>query len=40
MGYFGRDKLPGPMGLGARTRIIDAFDGINGIVRIIPENQL
>jgi 8-oxo-dGTP diphosphatase len=38
MGYFGRDELPGPMGLGARTRIIDAFDGINGIVRIIPEN--
>ena len=39
MSYFGRDELPEPMGLGARTRIIDAFDGINGIVRVIPENQ-
>ena len=39
MGYFGRDELPGPMGVGARTRTIDAFDGINGIVRVIPENQ-
>lgn len=37
IGYFGRDELPEPMGLGARTRIIDAFDGITGIVRIIPE---
>ena len=25
------------MGLGARTRIIDALDGIKGIVRVIPE---
>jgi hypothetical protein len=37
MGYFGRDELPEPMGLGARTRIVDAFDGITGIVRVIPE---
>lgn len=37
MGYFGRDDLPEPMGLGARTRIIDALDGITGIVRVIPE---
>lgn len=36
MGYFGRDELPEPMGLGARTRIIDALDGITGVVRIIP----
>ncbi len=38
MGYFGRDKLPEPMGLGARTRIIDSLDGIAGIVRVIPES--
>jgi 8-oxo-dGTP diphosphatase len=37
MGYFGRDDLPEPMGLVARTRIIDALDGITGIVRVIPE---
>jgi 8-oxo-dGTP diphosphatase len=37
LGYFGRASLPEPMGLGARTRIIDALDGIKGIVRIIPE---
>jgi 8-oxo-dGTP diphosphatase len=37
MGYFGRDELPEPMGLGARARILDAFDGITGIVRVIPE---
>jgi hypothetical protein len=36
MGYFGRDGLPEPMGLGARTRIIDALDGTTGVVRIIP----
>jgi 8-oxo-dGTP diphosphatase len=38
MGYFGRDELPEPMGLGARTRILDALDGITGIVRVIPES--
>jgi hypothetical protein len=38
MGYFGRGELPEPMGLGARTRIIDALDGISGIVRVIPES--
>jgi 8-oxo-dGTP diphosphatase len=37
MGYFARDDLPQPMGLGTRTRIIDALDGITGIVRVIPE---
>jgi 8-oxo-dGTP diphosphatase len=37
IGYFGRDDLPQPMGLVARTRIIDALDGITGIVRVIPE---
>ena len=37
LGYFGRDELPHPMGFVARTRIIDAFDGIRGIVRVIPE---
>jgi hypothetical protein len=37
MGYFGRDELPEPMGPGARTRIIDAFDGITGILRVIAE---
>jgi 8-oxo-dGTP diphosphatase len=40
MGYFGRDELPEPMGLGARTRIVDAFDGIAGILRVIPEVEL
>ncbi len=38
IGYFGRDDLPEPMGLGARTRIVDALDGITGIVRVIPES--
>jgi 8-oxo-dGTP pyrophosphatase MutT (NUDIX family) len=38
IGYFGRDDLPEPMGLGARTRIIDALDGMTGIVRVIPES--
>jgi 8-oxo-dGTP diphosphatase len=37
MGYFARDELPEPMGLGVRTRVFDAFDGIIGIVRVIPE---
>jgi hypothetical protein len=37
MGYFGRDDLPEPMGLVARTRIMDALDGITGIVRVMPE---
>jgi len=37
MGYFGRGNLPEPMGLGARTRIIDALDAIKGIMRVIPE---
>jgi ADP-ribose pyrophosphatase YjhB (NUDIX family) len=39
MGYFGRDDLPEPMGLVARTRIIDALDGITGIVRVISETN-
>jgi 8-oxo-dGTP diphosphatase len=38
IGYFGRDDLPEPMGLGARTRIVDALDGVTGIVRVIPES--
>ena len=37
MGYFGRDELPEPMGLGPHIRIIDAFDGVTGVVRVIPE---
>ena len=37
IGYFGR-QFPEPMGLGARTRIVDALDGITGIVRVIPES--
>jgi hypothetical protein len=36
MGYFGRSELPEPMGLGVRTRIIDALAGSAGIMRIIP----
>jgi len=35
MGYFRRSELPEPMGLGVRTRIIDALDGAAGVVRII-----
>ena len=38
MGYFAREELPEPMGLGARTRILDALDGITGVVRVIPES--
>jgi len=38
-GYFGRHDLPEPMGLGVRTRIIDALDGAKGIVRIISETH-
>jgi 8-oxo-dGTP diphosphatase len=37
IGYFCRDELPEPMGLVARTRIIDALDGIKGIVRVFAE---
>jgi ADP-ribose pyrophosphatase YjhB (NUDIX family) len=37
MGYFSRGNLPEPMGLGARIRIIDALDGMKGIMRVIPE---
>ena len=36
MDYFGRYELSKPMGLGARTRIIDALDGVTGVMRIIP----
>jgi 8-oxo-dGTP diphosphatase len=32
MGYFGRDELPMPMGIGATTRIVDALDGVSGVV--------
>jgi 8-oxo-dGTP diphosphatase len=39
MGYFCRSELPEPMGLGVRTRIIDALDGATGIVRVIPETH-
>jgi 8-oxo-dGTP diphosphatase len=38
IGYFGRDELPEPMGLGVRTRILDALDGTIGVVRVIPES--
>jgi NADH pyrophosphatase NudC (nudix superfamily) len=30
MDYFGRYELHQPMGLGARTRIIDALEGVTG----------
>jgi hypothetical protein len=30
MGYFGRDALPMPIGIGATTRIVDALDGLAG----------
>lgn len=38
LGYFGRADLPSPMRLGVRTRIIDALDGVNGVVRVIPDD--
>jgi 8-oxo-dGTP diphosphatase len=37
IGYFGRNELPQPMGFVARTRIIDALDGMKGVVRVISE---
>jgi 8-oxo-dGTP diphosphatase len=37
IGYFGRHELPEPMGFVARTRIIDALDGVKGILRVVPE---
>jgi hypothetical protein len=37
LGYFSRDDLPEPMGLGVRTRIIDALDGVTEMFRVIPE---
>jgi hypothetical protein len=30
-------ELPEPMGLVARARIMDALNGVTGIVRVIPE---
>jgi hypothetical protein len=36
MDYFGPYELPQAMGLGARTRIIDALEGVTAVVRIIP----
>ena len=39
LGYFRRDELPEPMSFGVRTRIIDALNGVTGIVRIIPETH-
>ena len=38
--YFGRNELPEPMGVVAHTRIIDALDGIRGIVRVFPETTV
>ena len=37
MGYFSRDDLPEPMGLVARTRVIDALDDVTGIVHVMHE---
>jgi 8-oxo-dGTP diphosphatase len=37
LGYFSRDDLPEPMGVGARMRVIDALDGVTGVMRIVPE---
>ena len=34
-GYFGRDQLPDPMTLAARSRILDALDVNCGVVRVI-----
>jgi ADP-ribose pyrophosphatase YjhB (NUDIX family) len=39
LGYYGRDDLPLPMDIGPRVRIVDALDGVTGIVRIIPQSQ-
>lgn len=37
MDYLGRDDLPEPMGHVARTRVVDALDGVKGIVRVMSE---
>jgi ADP-ribose pyrophosphatase YjhB (NUDIX family) len=33
VGYFGRDELPNDLVMGHRQRILDAFDGLVGVVR-------
>ena len=40
LGYFGRNELPQPMGFVARTRIIDALDGVRGVMRVIPDTEV
>jgi 8-oxo-dGTP diphosphatase len=35
LGYFGRDELPEPMSIAARTRVLDAFEGSGGIFRVV-----
>jgi 8-oxo-dGTP diphosphatase len=35
IGYFGRDELPEPMSVAARTRIVDALDGKSGVFRVL-----
>ena len=35
LGYFGRDELPEPMSSAARSRVLDAFEGRDGIFRVI-----
>ena len=35
LGYFGRDELPEPMSVAARTRVLDAFEGRGGVFRVV-----
>ena len=35
LGYFGRDELPEPMSVAARTRVLDAFEGSRGVFRVV-----
>jgi len=34
-GYFGPNELPVPMSAAARARIVDAFEGRSGVVRVL-----
>jgi ADP-ribose pyrophosphatase YjhB (NUDIX family) len=39
LGYFGRDELPEPMSVAARTRVLDAFDGSDSIFRVVDTTE-
>jgi ADP-ribose pyrophosphatase YjhB (NUDIX family) len=35
LGYFGREELPEPMSVAARTRVLDAFEGGRSTFRVV-----